>query len=72
MIIRSMDKKRAKGRILRSLTWKHDSIKEACKGSREGRAGSGSRARKNDIIRTRCHQAITGDKDRKEPIKLGS
>lgn len=67
-----MDKKRAKGRILRSLTWKDDSIKGACKGSREGTAGSGSRARKNDIIRTRCHQAVTGVIDRKEPIKLGS
>ena len=63
MIIRATDKKRAKGRILRSLTWKDDGMQGACKGSREGIAGSRRRARKNDVSRTRCHQAVTGDKD---------
>ena len=65
-----MDEKRAKDRMLESLTWKNESIKGGHPGSQEGIAEGRRRARKNDIIMSRCHEATMGD--RKEPIRLCS
>lgn len=67
-----MDEKRAKDRMLESLTWEDDSIKGARQRSQEGIAEGRRRARKNAIITSRCHEATMGDKDRKEPIRLAS
>lgn len=65
MITGAMDEKRAKDRMLESLTWKNESIKGGHPGSQEGIAEGRRRARKNDIIKSRCHEATMGDRQKR-------
>lgn len=45
--IKAKDEKRTKGRILGSLTWKADSIRQAYRGNHAGRR----KVRKDDVLR---------------------